>query len=67
MKKRKFIIDVAFDLMAANSITEVNQIKTTNVGLFDKFPVLFRFALNAEQRIRRIRNEKYLSWKTNLN
>ena len=67
MKKRKFIIDVAFDLMAANSITEVNQIKTANVVLFDCFPVLFRFSLNAEQRIRRIRNEKYLSWKTNLN
>lgn len=67
MKKRKFIIDVAFDLMAANSITEINEIKTANVVLFDCFPVLFRFSLNAEQRIRRIRNEKYLSWKTNLN
>ena len=60
-------MDVAFDLMAANSITEVNQIKTTNVVLFNQFPVLFRFSRNAEQRIRRIENEKYLTWKTNLN
>ena len=67
MKKRKFIMDVVFDLMIADTITEINEIKSANVILFDQFPVLFRFALNAQQRIRRIENEKQLSWKTNLN
>ena len=65
--KRRFIIDVAIDLMGAKNITEVNAIKSANVVLFDEFPVLFRYSRNAEQRIRRVENEKRLSWANQIN
>jgi len=65
--KRRFILDVEIDLMGASSITEVNKIKSANVVLFDEFPVLFRFTRNAEQRIRRVENEKRLSWANQIN
>jgi hypothetical protein len=65
--KRRFVLEVWDDLMTAISITEVNKIKSANVVLFDSFPVLFRFARNAEQRIRRIENEKRMSWSNQLN
>jgi len=65
--KRRFIIDVAIDLMGAKNMTEVNAIKSANVVLFDKYPVLFRFSRNAEQRIRRVENEKRLSWANQIN
>jgi len=65
--KRRFIIDVAIDLMGAKNMTEVNAIKSANVVLFDEFPVLFRFSRNAEQRIRTIEREKMFSWANQIN
>ena len=65
--KRRFINDVVIDLMGAKTSTEVREIKSANEVLFESFPVLFRFARNAEQRIRRVEQEKQLSWTNNLN